>query len=83
MTEKEIFNGVIRAKNIENNVLFFVREIDDIEEHYKDNIKLSLKFIDIDKNKNIDETAKKFLNDLKYDKIPKKLPQSNIFKYNV
>ena len=60
-----------------------MREIDDIEEHYKDNIKLSLKFIDIDKNKNIDETAKTFLNDLKYDKIPSKLPQSNIFKYNV
>jgi hypothetical protein len=60
-----------------------VREIDDIEEHYKDNIKLSQKFIDIDKNKNIDETAKRFLNELKNDKIASKLPQSNIFKYNV
>ena len=60
-----------------------MREIDDIEEHYKDNIKLSLKFIDIDKNKNIDETAKRFLNELKNDKIASKLPQSNIFKYNV
>ena len=60
-----------------------MREIYDIEEHYKDNIKLSQKFIDIDKNKNIDETAKRFLNELKNDKIASKLPQSNIFKYNV
>ena len=73
----------MNAENIENNVLFFIREIDDIEQHFKDNIRLSQRFIDIDKNKNIDQTAKKFLHDLKYNKIPGKLSSSNIFKYNV
>ena len=73
----------MNAENIENNVLFFIREIDDIEQHFKDNIRLSQRFIDIDKNKSIDQTAKKFLHDLKCNKIPSKLPSSNIFKYNV
>ena len=66
-----------------NNVLFFVREIDDIEENIKSNVNLAKKFIEIDKNNEIDESARTLLDDLKYKKIPAKLPESNIFKFNV
>ena len=64
-------------------MLFFVREIDDLEENIKSNVNLAKKFIEIDKNNEIDESARTLLDDLKYKKIPAKLPESNIFKFNV
>ena len=64
-------------------MLFFVREIDDIEENIKSNVNLAKKFIEIDKNNEIDESARTLLDDLKYKKIPAKLPENNIFKFNV
>jgi hypothetical protein len=66
-----------------NNVLCFIREIDDIEENISSNIKLAKRFIEIDDNGNIDESPKSFLNDLKYNKIPSILGKENIFKFNV
>jgi len=83
VTEKEIFNGILRAKKLTNNVLCFIREIDDIEENISSNIKLAKRFIEIDDNGNIDESPKSFLNALKYDKIPSKLGKENIFRFNV
>ena len=84
MTEKEIFNGVLRGKDLKNNVLFFEREIQDIESHVKTSQKsLISKFIELDKNSNVDLASKKLLDDLKYKKIPSKLPSSNIFKFKV
>ena len=71
------------AKNIKNNALFFLREIDDIEENINSNVNLAKRFIDLDKNNQIDQSAKKLLDDLKYNKIPNVLPESNIFKFNV
>ena len=83
VTEKEIFNGILNAKNLANNVLFFEREIVDIEQNIQNNRSLAAKFIDLDDKFNVDENAKHFLNDLKYNKIPSRLPSSNIFKLKV
>ena len=73
----------MNAKNLEKNALFFVREIDGIEESLNTNLTLAKKFIDIGKDNKIDEPARSLLNDLKYKKIPSKLPNTNIFKFNV
>ena len=83
MTEKEIFNGILNAKQVDKNVLFFTREIEGIEESLKTNLKLAKKFIDIDKENKIDESALNLLNDLKYKKIASKLSSSNIFNFKV
>ena len=83
VTEKEIYNGVLNNKKVEKNVLFFQREIEGIEESLNTNLKLAKKFIDIDDNNKIDESARTLLNDLKFKKIPSKLPSSNIFNFNV
>ena len=66
-----------------NNVLCFIREIDDIEEHIHKNVKLAKRFIELDHHSKIDESSMSLLNELKYKKIPAKLPASNIFKFNV
>ena len=83
MTEKEIFNGILRAKNVENNVLFFEREIEDIEKHIESNTTLARRFIDLDKTNKVDVEAKRFLDDLKWTKIPSKLSAANTFKFKV
>lgn len=83
VTEKEIFNGILNAKAVDKNVLFFTREIEGIEESLKTNLKLAKKFIDIDKDNKIDESARTLLNDLKYNKIPSKLSQTNMFNFKV
>lgn len=83
VTEKEIYNGILNGKNLASNVLCFIREIDDIEKHINTNIKLAKRFIDLDAQNQIDQSSLNLLNDLKYKKIPDKLPQGNIFKFNV
>jgi NACHT domain- and WD repeat-containing protein len=83
VTEKEIFNGILNGKNLADNVLFFEREIIDIEQNIALNPILAGRFIDLDKYNKVDTNTKQLLNDLKYTKIPAKLPQSNIFKLKV
>lgn len=84
VTEKEIFNGILKQKNTDKNVLFFDRIIDDIEEHIDKNPLLVSKFMEIDKDKNCkNEEIEILLQDLKYKKIPSKLSPKNIHKFNV
>ena len=63
--------------------MFFERIIEDIEENIKENPSLASKYIDLDENFNIDLESRNLLNDLKYKKIPAKLPTTNIFKFKV
>jgi hypothetical protein len=85
VTEKEIFNGILKGKDLKNNVLFFEREIEDIEQQLQKNADKSVlsKYIELDKSSNIEMSSKKLLEDLKYKKIPEKLPSSNIFNFKV
>ena len=58
--------------------------IENIEENIDKNPSLASKFIELDKSKKRPESEVcSLLNELKYKKIPAKLPSSNIFKYNV
>ena len=60
-----------------------MREIEDIEENIKGNVSLARRFIDLDKDDNVDIEAKSYLEALKNKKIHSKLPDSNIFKFKV
>ena len=69
---------------MKNNVLFFDREIENIESCLKTSNKSVIgKFVELNKDSNIDLSTKNLLNDLKHKKIPSKLPSSNIFKFKV
>lgn len=83
MTEKEIYNGLFNAKNVGDNVLYFQRNIIDLDENIKTNVSLAKKFTELDKNNNIDSEVKSLLEDLKLNKIPSKLPEKNMFKFDV
>lgn len=83
MTEKEIFKGILTAKNVPNNVLFFNRNITDIKEKIKDNASLAGKFIELNKSNEPDEEVMGLLDNLKNKKIPGALPSSNIFNFDV
>ncbi len=86
VTEKEIIEGVINAQDLESNVLFFEREIEDIEScvtSTDSDKKLIGRFIELDEHENVDQKYKKLLDDLKYEKVPKKLKNINTFKYKV
>ena len=86
ITEKEIFNGILRASkenNVADNVLYFEREIEDIGSYVDTNPGLAGKFIDLDEDKKIDQSAKVLLDTLKHQKIGSKLPGSNTFKFKV
>ena len=84
MTEKEIFNGILNNKNTSNSVLYFQRNIVDIDEYAaKSNLSIVKKFIDMDKEDRIDQSARKLLEELKNEKIPSKISKSNLFKFDV
>ena len=61
----------------------FLREIDDIEESVRKNSNIAKTYIDVDRNNKIDDASKLLLNDLKNNKIKSKLPDANLFKFNV
>lgn len=83
MLEKEIFNGILTAKEVENNVLCFHRNITNIEEDLSSNVKIARKYINLDKSNQIDHSSQLLLDELKNHKIPSKLPSSNIFNFDV
>ena len=84
MTEKEIFNGVLNVNNKNNNVLYFEREIEGLnQEAVNENPRVAGKFIDLTKDKTIDSDAKNLLERLKEVKIGPCISAANKFKYKV
>ena len=72
------------AKNVANNCLAFLREIEDIESYVgKEPKKLMSRFIDLDENGDVDEDTKKLMTKLKYEKLQKYLPKSNLYTFKV
>ncbi len=65
------------------NVLYFEREIENIEDQIQQTSLIG-KFIDLDKNKKVDINGKELLNKLKNEKIEKSnLSENNKFKFKV
>jgi mannitol-specific phosphotransferase system IIBC component len=86
VTEKEMINGVLQAKNASENAIVFLREIENIEtdENIINNKpQLASRFIELSVEDKIDEDCKKYLDSLKYEKIANALPENNIHKLRV
>ncbi len=86
VTEKEINNGVLQAKNASENAIVFFREIENIETDeniIKNKPHLASRFIELNESNKIDEDCKKYLDSLKYEKIVNALPENNIHKLKV
>jgi NACHT domain- and WD repeat-containing protein len=74
VTEKEIYNGILKTKNVNDNALYFVRQIEDYE---TDTSSVKSKFFENEKSSN------DLLYDLMEKKIPVVLSEKNIFKFKV
>ncbi len=83
VTEKEIFNGILKSKNRNNNTLYFEREIEGLEEEVDFNPVLCGKFIDLTAGKKIDLAAKHLLHQLKNEKIEPCMNSENVHKFKV
>jgi hypothetical protein len=83
VTEKEIFNGLLKAKNRNNNVLYFEREIEGLEESIAENPELCGRFIDLTSEKKVDKAAKNLLDKLKNEKIKACLGCGNSHRFRV
>ncbi|CAF0992020.1 unnamed protein product [Adineta ricciae] len=81
ITEKEIVNGILGAKDANERTLCFLRDIVDIRDHLSDS--KAAKYIDMSSSSTIDEDAEKLLERLKTVRIPNALKSSNIYKYQV
>ncbi|CAF4090255.1 unnamed protein product [Adineta steineri] len=81
ITEKEIINGILSAKDANERTLCFLREIVDIRDHLSD--EKASKYIDMSSSTDIDHEAEKLLNRLRTTRIPTALQSSNIFQYQV
>ena len=86
MTEKEIVDGILAAKDANARTLCFFREIVDIRDHLTD--EKMPKYIDMcsaasDQPLVVDQEAEKLLERLKTSRVPSALQASNIFKYEV
>lgn len=81
VTEKEIINGILSAKDANQRTLCFLREIVDIKDHLSD--EKAAKYIDVSSPSIVDEEAEKLLDRLKNRRLPEVLNNKNIFKYKV
>ncbi len=81
VTEKEIINGILSAKDANERTLCFLREIVDIHDHLTD--EKAPKYIDMSSPSAIDQEAERLLDRLKNTRIPDILKSENIYKYKV
>lgn len=99
VTEKEIYKGLISAKNLNNNVLLFKRNIVDLENMIEDALKSEndkikkiakfKRYVDLNANNRIDTETQNRLDKLKNTKIVQcdgmkiEGDDKNVFEFNV
>jgi len=99
VTEKEIFEGLITAKNLSNNVLLFKRNITDIDEALKEAVNSGAdkskkiaklkRYVDLNSDNRIDTETRNRLEKLKNTKIVQcegmksEGNEKNIFEFDV
>ena len=83
VTEDEIYNGILNTTAPNDHCLCYMRELDDL----RDNIPDAIAFRYVDKDSanpmNIDHNSQHLLQQLKEDKLPAVLGQSNLQKFNI
>ncbi|XP_071108697.1 NACHT and WD repeat domain-containing protein 2-like [Haliotis cracherodii] len=79
VTEREIERGILKARDVEEHCLAYVRDISNINTTL---LRIAGKFVDF-ASRNVDGEAQKFLKILRDEKIPKVLSASNIARFVV
>ena len=79
VTEREISRGILKAKNVEDHCLAYIREIENINITL---LRFAAKFIDF-AARNVDGEAQKLLKTLRDDKLPAKMPKCNLVRFQV
>lgn len=79
MTEREIERGILKALDVDEHCLCYIREISNINTTL---LRFAGKFVDF-ASRNVDGEAQKLLKALRDDKIPKKLSSTNLTRFCV
>ncbi|XP_074658721.1 NACHT and WD repeat domain-containing protein 2-like [Tubulanus polymorphus] len=79
VTEREIVHGILTAKDVTDHCLAYIRIIENVN---KSAFLYSCKFMDFSGRK-ADEEAAKLLAKLRDERLPKKLPESNLARFTV
>ena len=79
VTEREISRGILKAKNVDDHCLAYIREIENINVTL---LRFAAKFIDF-AARNVDGEAQKLLKTLRDDKLPAKMTKNNLVRFKV
>ncbi|XP_069111532.1 NACHT and WD repeat domain-containing protein 2-like [Argopecten irradians] len=79
VTEREVERGILKANNVQDHCLAYVREIANINPTM---YRFAYKFVDF-AARNIDGEAQKLLQVLRDEKLTKKMPESNLVRFKV
>lgn len=79
VTEREVINGILSVKNTKNHTLAYVRILNNIN---LQNLKKASNYVDII-NRSLDTEAAKLLGDLRDNRLPAKIEESNFQKYTI
>ena len=79
VTEREITRGILKAKNVQDHCLAYIREIENINITL---LRFASKFVDF-AARTVDGEAQKLLKVLRDEKLPAKMPETNLAKFKV
>jgi len=79
VTEREVERGILKANDVTEHCLAYVREICNINTTL---LRFASKFVDF-AARNVDGEAQKLLQTLRDEKLPKKIPDSNVARFAV
>lgn len=79
MTEREVERGILKANDIQDHCLAYIREISNINITL---LRFASKFVDF-AARNVDGEAQKYLSLLRDEKLPKRLPEANTSRFTI
>ncbi|CAG5115605.1 unnamed protein product [Candidula unifasciata] len=79
VTEREVERGILKASNVQEHCLAYIREINNMNTTL---MRVASKFVDF-AARNVDGEAQKLLRVLRDEKLPRKMPESNIARFTV
>ncbi|KAL8615116.1 hypothetical protein ACOMHN_054485 [Nucella lapillus] len=79
VTEREVERGLLKAKNTDEHCLAYIRDISNINLTL---LHMACKFVDVAAN-TVDNDAQNLLKKLRDEKLPKKIPASNVTRFSV
>ncbi|KAK0046460.1 NACHT and WD repeat domain-containing protein 2 [Biomphalaria pfeifferi] len=79
VTEREVERGILKAANVEEHCLAYIRDISNMNITL---LRIASKFVDF-AARSVDNEAQKLLKILRDERLPKKIPSSNVARFTV